>query len=353
MQTLVNYIWIALNSPWISLCGLIIGLLGLLLFLRSKRDKRPCFAQRSTNILTDLKSSFGAIEVTYESQPIQSFTSTRIAFWNEGRETINRADIPSGAPITIRVGEGHRILEVKTVFRVEEANQMDIHISDSEARQAAISFEYLDQDQGGVVEILHTGTSDSDISISGLVKGTRLRKRVLADELDLSIGRICLRSGKAALVVSLLFTLVLLVAAWPIWRQTPQDSHVFADIDSTWAQIVIGFDTSAEQIKHIAQIQAHLFKISSLDSLSEVSSLDSLYACQISNSAALATHARTVAKGFRELARTEENSNAAWRQIRHNRQMLRYFVIIFFIFAWIPVLVGIRRSSPREFNAYF
>jgi hypothetical protein len=115
--------------------------------------------------------------VTYHGHPVENLTVTRLVFWNAGREPIHQTDIPSKYPCRISVPKGNRILGVKTRFVKNPANLFSCILS-ADGSNADIKFEYLGKDDGGILDVIHTGKSDSDLHLESLFKGSeRLVRR--------------------------------------------------------------------------------------------------------------------------------------------------------------------------------
>ncbi len=65
--------WLATN-PWFGVLGFIAGVIGIILTIRSKKEKLPFYAIRSNNIIRDLAGRFEPLEV------IGAYLSTTL--WN-------------------------------------------------------------------------------------------------------------------------------------------------------------------------------------------------------------------------------------------------------------------------------
>ncbi len=168
--------WLATN-PKLNFTIAIIGLfLAIFFYIKGKKVKLPYYAIRSHNIVRDLVSRIDSLEMLYAGERIENLTATKIAFWNAGNDTIKREDIPDKAPLTVTVKKGYKILEAKILHFIEEANQFSIPISEDKSH-ISIYFEYLDKNQGVIIQLLHTGKSKQDIEINGKIKGFGIPKR--------------------------------------------------------------------------------------------------------------------------------------------------------------------------------
>jgi len=110
----------------------------------------------------------------YAGQGIENLTATKILFWNAGRETIDSEDVAE--KISVHAKNGYKILNASVVEEKETANKFWVPSYDQS--QAQLDFEYIDKDQGAVVQILHTGKSSEDLEIRGTIKGAGKLTRV-------------------------------------------------------------------------------------------------------------------------------------------------------------------------------
>lgn len=162
------------ENPWMSALSFFLALLGIILaiffFIKSRRTKEPRYAILSTNLMRDFTSRLEALEMTYSGERISNLTATKLAFWNNGKDTINGSDIASADPLMVKVKDEYNILDSSMLYAKNAANQFSIDPSD-DGTHVLIQFDYLDADEGGVIQLLHTGKSSDDIEVCGTIKG--------------------------------------------------------------------------------------------------------------------------------------------------------------------------------------
>ena len=79
-------------------------------------------------------------------------------------------------PIKITIKEGYRILDAKIIYQKNIANSIKEHLN-SENNEVIISFDYLDFEDGFVLQIFHTADSSDEISVNGTIKTVRKLER--------------------------------------------------------------------------------------------------------------------------------------------------------------------------------
>jgi hypothetical protein len=119
--------------------------------------------------------------------------------WNAGRETIQDSDVPKAAPILIRPFGNCSILDVRIVAQNNPASQF--RVSKNQDGSARFQFEYMDKDQGAVIQVVHTGTSESDLNVAGTIKGAG---NVIRKNLSIRPAHLARKQGVAGVGVFLI-----------------------------------------------------------------------------------------------------------------------------------------------------
>jgi hypothetical protein len=106
----------------------------------------------------------------YQNDKIDNLTITKIAFWNAGNVTINHGDISKVDPIKISILNEKKFLDAFIISTTNPVNQFSISKVHKES-SVLLSFDYIDKNEGIVIQVIHTGNSSSDITVSGTLKG--------------------------------------------------------------------------------------------------------------------------------------------------------------------------------------
>lgn len=180
--------WLSTN-PWWEVLRFLIGLISVItaiaLFFVNRRTKKPLYAKRSINLVNNLVSKISGLQMQYAGQQIENLTITQVALWNAGRETINSDDIASSSPLTVRVKNGKSLLDANIIFTKNPANKFAI-VTAQKTSEVTIQFEYFDKDEGIILQLIHKGTSNKDIEISGIIKGFgEIKREYMQDRIEL------------------------------------------------------------------------------------------------------------------------------------------------------------------------
>jgi hypothetical protein len=168
------------GNPTLNIISLLLGISGLILsfyfYSKSKKSRKPVFIIRTINLIKESLNKIETVNILYGTNKIDNLSISKIAFWNDGRETINSTDIASLAPICVVISSEYEILDAEIIFQKNVANNFQISISD-DRKSVNVNFEYFDFEEGIVLQIAHTGNSSNEIDITGTVKSVKKIKR--------------------------------------------------------------------------------------------------------------------------------------------------------------------------------
>ena len=174
IQKISIFIETLAKNPWLVIISFIITFLGFILafifYFKSKKVKKPRLESRSLNLLKESAEKIEGLKITYLNENIPNITITKLAIWNDGNDTINKSDIASADPLLITAKDTVHILEYKIIYQKNECSLFDIEEIES-GKKLKVTFDFLDFQDGAVIQLLHTGNSSSDIEFGGTIKG--------------------------------------------------------------------------------------------------------------------------------------------------------------------------------------
>lgn len=107
-----------------------------------------------------------------EDEVIEAAYVTYLRFANFGKEPIRKQDIAPANPLRVQVS-GVRVLDISLAGVRREVAQISLGELDLREEKAcvALSFDFLDQEDGGLIRILSTDQKDQDIELVGDIIG--------------------------------------------------------------------------------------------------------------------------------------------------------------------------------------
>ncbi|WP_334606097.1 hypothetical protein [Micromonospora sp. CPCC 205546] len=133
--------------------------------------------------MTDFDQLIGAedgylaegVAVTHDGHPIGGISRTCFAIWNHKGDVISRTDVLPNDPLRIVLPSDDRALQVRLLTRSREQTGISARVTAGEHTTVSLSFDFLDADDGCVLEVIHQGTRPA--RLAGTVRGATIVDR--------------------------------------------------------------------------------------------------------------------------------------------------------------------------------
>lgn len=152
----------------ISLVGIIAAVVTYLLTRQRTRLAYCCAGKRLLDLPTDGLPE--GITVHYHGQDIPRLTRTLVVLWNAGEKTILGDDIVTANQLRLKLRGDGRVLAATVLKTKRDFCQIEALPDASCPSETNICFDFLDAEDGAVIEILHT-SKESDVEFLGAVRG--------------------------------------------------------------------------------------------------------------------------------------------------------------------------------------
>ncbi|MBT9449799.1 hypothetical protein ICN84_06880 [Akkermansia glycaniphila] len=138
--------------------------IGILLYYRNKKEKKPVYQLQTINLLDDNISSINGVAISFQENKISSLSLSVLTFKNKGRQSIRRSDILKENPLRVILSQNCEILDYKLSSISSSDICVQMQLSENR-RMLMIAFNYLEKDGEFTINIFHTGSADNDISL--------------------------------------------------------------------------------------------------------------------------------------------------------------------------------------------
>jgi hypothetical protein len=146
------------------------ALVSVVIVLLTKKERKLGYRIWTQNVIGGLTQKVPALTITFGGKKIDHLSVSRLLLWGVGRETILARDVAPSDAIRLRmIGKG-QILAVQQIQENNKVNQFRSTL-DEVAGTVTISFDFIDKDNGVVLQLLHTAESSKDFEIRGTVIG--------------------------------------------------------------------------------------------------------------------------------------------------------------------------------------
>ena len=179
-----------LQSPWAGIVSFTLALASIVLafvfYRKSKRDRRPCYSVASRLLVSAAGANLDGLEVLVKGVLQEQVTVAKVAFWNAGQETIRARDIAPTAPIEVSLKGGATLLSASVLHETEPS--ISVMLGDPKVLPAygktvaqtriPVTFDYLDRNQGFIIQVAHSGDSTHPIRMFGKILGVKKLERI-------------------------------------------------------------------------------------------------------------------------------------------------------------------------------
>jgi hypothetical protein len=164
------------SQPTIGIVATIITIISLPLsiyfFVRSDRYPELCVYMSPAKAVVVDKTAISRFKVLLGGSEIKSdVTAAQVALWNQGKEPITRSNILQ--PIELRTSPSVPILEVSIRKTSRDIIHVDLDRSQMENGVVTVSWNILEQGDGGVLQFVYAGGASVNIEATGVVVGQR------------------------------------------------------------------------------------------------------------------------------------------------------------------------------------
>lgn len=173
------------SNPLIGIIGSIASTLGLFLaiyfYLDTKESPRLIYYVHPVKAILVKSGQASRLTTTFDGKPIEGdVTTAQVAIWNDGKRAIKRENILK--PIVLYLESGARILEATIRKASRDVIHLEIDSSEFQQGRVPVSWNILEQNDGGIIQITYEGNTNALISIDGVVEGQRDIERLETSE---------------------------------------------------------------------------------------------------------------------------------------------------------------------------
>ena len=212
----------------------VLSIIAIVSQVKNKEKKQISYILKNYSLIRSRNKKFEKLSFNYDGKSIDNICVSRFTIWNSGNRTLNNSDMVKSKELMIRASENVRILDVSIIKETETTNNFIVELIDE--RTATITFDYIDKNDGIVLQIIHDGIEDS-LDLSAKIKGGEKIKNVLNTKqnyIDKINTEIMIKFFNLLYVVLLLFLFVMaLLNTISIWNYDLQKFLYFPKDYST------------------------------------------------------------------------------------------------------------------------
>lgn len=168
-----------INQGWfgsiVGLLGVVVGVIGILLYRNMKIGPIPTCQLRSLRLLGKEEQELPPeVEIRYKNKEVPRLTLTSAYLWNAGKTMMRGNQIVEDDPLRYEFDPSDEILKAHVATSTKPANKVTVREADNQKHTLLVDFDYLDPGDGARIDILHTSERRHpkiEGSLRGIPKG--------------------------------------------------------------------------------------------------------------------------------------------------------------------------------------
>jgi len=169
-----------LARQWVGFASLALAAAAILVawifYRKSQRIPEPCYTVQTWELIGAAVCLLPQVEVRHRGIALPRVTLAAVHFWNRGRQPIRPADVAPNDPLRISIPVGAKAIGARVGRTTRQPIGFAVACPPLEEQgdlvELTLSFEFLDQADGGEITVLHTGEAkEHDVVVRGTVLG--------------------------------------------------------------------------------------------------------------------------------------------------------------------------------------
>lgn len=178
----------------LGVTGLVLGVVGILIglltsyyfYLKSRERIDPRYFLQHKPLLGSSSGAMDEVSLLFKGEEITNLNCCVLVIWNRGFRTLPKSAVVDSDRVRVCLPEKSKALGVGVAKSSRPAIGLTASIDESRAA-VIVDFDFLDKDDGGVIEILYQGDPDLKPTLAGSIRGAPQGIKSLGGSLSLDL----------------------------------------------------------------------------------------------------------------------------------------------------------------------
>ena len=162
------------SNPWVGIIGSVASIvsvpLALIFYFESVSQPDLVYYTNPVRTIVVKQGTASHLTVSFDGHPLtQDVTAVQIAIWNRGRQAIRKEAVLH--PLVIKTNPKVPILEAIIQRRSRDVVELTVDQSSIAQGEVSISWNILEQSDGGVVQLVYASSPDVQIQCETVIVG--------------------------------------------------------------------------------------------------------------------------------------------------------------------------------------
>jgi hypothetical protein len=168
------------SNPIVGVVGAVASIIGAVLtvyyYKQAHQYRELTYTVNPTKAVVVKAGQSSQLSVTYKGQKIKSdVTAVQMVFWNAGNQSIRGGEPRGGGNVLkpLVITTGAPILEAQLRKASRDVTGITLGQSTIASGELMITWDILEQDDGGVVQIILAGDTETNITANAIIEGQK------------------------------------------------------------------------------------------------------------------------------------------------------------------------------------
>ena len=159
------------TATWLTVALFVIELVvGIYLYSRALRDKKPSWSFRTFGPAQLSQKLLEKLDMPNQESLPPYTAVTVLLFWNRGRGVIQKDDVVRG--LCVHLGKSRQLLKAPKLLKFSR-DEIGFEIV-PEQNTVGLSFDFLDHNDGAIIEMIHSDGRIGMVHVEGTIKGGKI-----------------------------------------------------------------------------------------------------------------------------------------------------------------------------------
>jgi hypothetical protein len=162
------------SNPVVGMLGSLASIVGVLLavyfYAASVRQRDISYVVHPAKVVVVKAGQISRLEVTLDGKKLKGdVTAAQVALWNDGNESVRREHVLK--PFVIRTSKSAPIIDARIIKRSRAVTGLALDNRRAEVGELVVSWNILEQNDGGVIQLVFAGSPETPISAEATIEG--------------------------------------------------------------------------------------------------------------------------------------------------------------------------------------
>jgi hypothetical protein len=171
---------------FVGVAGIVAGIItGYYFYLKTRERIDPRYVLQHEPLVGSSSGAMTEVSVLFRGTKVTNLNRCILAIWNRGTRVITRNAVPEQDKVKVQLPENAMALGTGVAWSTRSAINLSAHIDETKSA-VTVDFDFLDKNDGGLIEILYQGDPKASPVLTGSIMGAPRGIRSVLGTIDVA-----------------------------------------------------------------------------------------------------------------------------------------------------------------------